>query len=115
MSQSHNKIKWRHRFVTFPASSVALWRKIDARMLYIMGLLIKLSSGAMLLFYSRLVRISLHQANFSPYNIVHKIDDRKAYCFIFRLIYTLPGIEISMGKKLTSETDNAFVLRHVTQ
>ena len=48
-------------------------------------------------FLGRLVRIGLHLANISPFNIVHKIDDRKAYCFIFRLIYTLPGIEISMG------------------
>ena len=48
-------------------------------------------------FFVRLVGNSLHQANFSPFNIVHIIDDRKAYCFIFRLIYTLPGIEISMG------------------
>ena len=48
-------------------------------------------------FLGRLVRITLHQAKFSPFNIVHKIDDRKAYCFIFRLIFTLLGIEISMG------------------
>ena len=48
-------------------------------------------------FLGRLVRISLHQANFSPFNIVHKIDDRKAYGFFVRLIYTLPGIEIPMG------------------
>ena len=48
-------------------------------------------------FLGRLVRISLHQANFSPFNIVHKIDDRKAYCFIFRLIYTFPSIELFMG------------------
>ena len=34
-------------------------------------------------FLGRLVRISLHQANFSPFNIVHKIDDRKAYFFYF--------------------------------
>ena len=66
-------------------------------------------------FLERLVRIRVHQANFSPFNTVHKIDYRKAYCFIFRSIYTLPGMEISMGLKLTSETDDAFVLRHVTQ
>ena len=48
-------------------------------------------------FQGRLVRISPYQANFSQFNTVHKMDDRKAYCFIFRLIYTLPGIEISMG------------------
>ena len=48
-------------------------------------------------FLGHLVRISLHQANFSTFNIVHKIDDRKAYCFIFCLIYTLSGIEIAMA------------------
>ena len=37
-------------------------------------------------FLGRLVEISLHQANFSPFNIVQKIDDGKAYCFILRLI-----------------------------
>ena len=66
-------------------------------------------------FLGRLVRISQHQANFSPFNVVHKIDDRKAYCFIFRLIYGLQSIEIFMGYKLTSVTDDASVLRHVTQ
>ena len=66
-------------------------------------------------FFGRFVGISLHQDNFSPFNIVHKIDDRKAYCFIFRLMYTLPGVEIFMGLKLTSKTDDASVLRHVTQ
>ena len=48
-------------------------------------------------FFGRFVGIRLHQANFSPFNKVHKIDDRKAYCFIFRLMYTLPGIEIFTG------------------
>ena len=48
-------------------------------------------------FFERFVGISLHQANFSPFNIVHKIDDRKAYFFIFRLMFTLSGIEIFMG------------------
>ena len=65
-----------------------------------MGLFIKLSSGAMLRFtvvFGRFVRISMHQANFSPFNIVHKIDEHKAYCFIFRLMYALPGIEIFIG------------------
>ena len=76
--------------MAFPASSVALWRKTDARIFFV-GLLIKLSSGAMLRFtlqpfLGRFVGISLHQANFSPFNIVQKIDNRKAYCFIFRLI-----------------------------
>ena len=66
-------------------------------------------------FLGRLVRISLHQANFTPFNIVHNIDDRKACCFFFRLIYTLLGIEIAMGQKLASETDDAYILRHVTQ
>ena len=74
----------------------------------------QLNVYVMFLFLSDVVD-SLHQANFSPFNIVHKIDDRKAYCFIFRLIYTLPSIEIFMGKKLTSVTDDASVLRHVTQ
>ena len=48
-------------------------------------------------FLGRLVRISLHQANFFSFNIVHKIDDRKAYSFIFCLIYTLSFIAIAMG------------------
>ena len=48
-------------------------------------------------FFGRFVGISLHQADFYPFDIVHKIDDRKVYCFIFRLMYTLPGIEILMG------------------
>ena len=66
-------------------------------------------------FFGRFVGISLHQANFSPFTIVHKIDDRTAYCFIFRLMYTLSGIEIFMGKKITSEIGDASVLRNVTQ
>ena len=85
--------------MTFSASSVALWRKIDAR-IFLYGYFNQAEQWCDVLrpFLGRLVRIILHQANFSPFNIVQKIDDR----FIFRFIYTSPGIEISMGLKLTS-------------
>ena len=54
-------------------------------------------------FLGRLVRISLHQlrANFSPFNIVHKIDDRKAYvCLLFDIYIVrhghIHGLEINI-------------------
>ena len=42
-------------------------------------------------------KLSLYQAYFSPFDIVHKINDRKAYYFIFFLIYTLSVIEMGIG------------------
>ena len=45
-------------------------------------------------FLGRLARISLHQANFSPFNIDYKIDDCKAYFFLSFDIYE--GCPLSM-------------------
>ena len=76
--------------MTFPASSVAFWRKMDAIILLYRSFN-QAEQWCDVTFYSRFFEVSLefslYQANFSRFDIVHKIDDRKLI-----VLSLLPGV-----------------------